>query len=144
MKDTDVHMASSNIVASTSTDPRRYKAHNADEVEAGVGRSLRTTGHETTVPATASTTPEPTRSLAPMRNLYAAAMSYNGYTITDGALRLVVLLNANELGFNAIEIAFMFTMYEVRTLGLVVGGGAIGRARLLNLYGWIIREPALS
>lgn len=51
---------------------------------------------------------------APMRNLYAAALSYNGYTITDGALRLIVLLNAARLGFNAIEIAFMFSMYEVR------------------------------
>lgn len=50
---------------------------------------------------------------APMRNLYTAALSYNGYTITDGALRLIVLLNAARLGFNAIEIAFMFSMYEV-------------------------------
>lgn len=54
------------------------------------------------------------KGLAPMRNLYTAAMSYNGYTITDGALRLIVLLNAARLGFNAIEIAFMFSMYEVR------------------------------
>lgn len=50
---------------------------------------------------------------APMRNLYTAAMSYNGFTITDGALRLIVLLHAADLGFNAIEIAFMFSMYEV-------------------------------
>lgn len=53
---------------------------------------------------------------APMRNLYTASMSYNGYTVTDGALRLIILLHANELGFNAIEIAFMFSMYEVRVL----------------------------
>lgn len=51
---------------------------------------------------------------APMYNMYTAAMSYNGYTITDGALRLIVLLHAADLGFNAIEIAFMFSMYEVR------------------------------
>lgn len=51
---------------------------------------------------------------APMRNLYTAALSYNGYTITDGALRLIVLLHAADLGFNAIEIAFMFSLYEVR------------------------------
>lgn len=51
---------------------------------------------------------------ASMRNLYTAAMSYNGFTITDGALRLVVLLAADDLGFTAIEIAFMFSMYEVR------------------------------
>ena len=34
-----------------------------------------------------------------MRNLYTAAMSYNGYTITDGALRLIVLLHAADLGY---------------------------------------------
>ena len=53
---------------------------------------------------------------APMRNLYTAALSYNGYTITDGALRLIVLLHAADLGFNAIEIAFMFSLYEVSEL----------------------------
>lgn len=50
---------------------------------------------------------------AAMRNLYAAAISYDGFIITDGALRLIVLLHATALGFNAIEIAFMFSMYEV-------------------------------
>lgn len=50
---------------------------------------------------------------APIRNLYAAAMSYNGYTVTDGALRLIVLFNAARLGFSAIEIALMFSLYEV-------------------------------
>lgn len=34
-----------------------------------------------------------------MRNLYTAALSYNGYTITDGALRLIVLLYAADLGY---------------------------------------------
>ena len=45
---------------------------------------------------------EPTavaKSVAPMRNLYTAALSYNGYTITDGALRLIVLLHAADLGY---------------------------------------------
>lgn len=51
---------------------------------------------------------------APMRNMYTAAIAYNGYTITDGALRLIVLFNAARLGFTAIEIAVMFSMYEVR------------------------------
>ncbi len=37
--------------------------------------------------------------VARMRNLYTAALSYNGYTITDGALRLIVLLHAADLGY---------------------------------------------
>ncbi|CAN0284284.1 unnamed protein product, partial [Discosporangium mesarthrocarpum] len=53
------------------------------------------------------------KKVASIRNLYVASMSYNGYTFTDGALRLIVLLNAADLGFNAIEIAFMFTTYEL-------------------------------
>jgi hypothetical protein len=50
---------------------------------------------------------------APMYNLYATSMSYNGYTITDGALRLIILLHADSLGFTPIEIALMFSLYEV-------------------------------
>ncbi|CAM9804462.1 unnamed protein product, partial [Ascophyllum nodosum] len=63
---------------------------------------------------------------APMRNLYTAALSYNGYTITDGALRLIVLLHAADLGFNAIEIAFMFSLYEVAGVFTNLFGGVAG------------------
>jgi hypothetical protein len=52
------------------------------------------------------------RGVAPVRNLYIASTSYVGFTLTDGALRLVVLLYADSLGFNAIEIAVMFSLYE--------------------------------
>ena len=40
--------------------------------------------------------------------------SYIGFTLTDGALRLMVLLHADDLSFDAIEIAIMFSFYEVR------------------------------
>ena len=50
---------------------------------------------------------------AHIRNLYVAASAYDAFTLTDGALRLVVLLYADSLGFSAIEIAVMFTLYEV-------------------------------
>lgn len=40
----------------------------------------------------------PAKAVAPMRNLYTAALSYSGYAITDGALRLIVLLYAADLG----------------------------------------------
>ena len=56
---------------------------------------------------------QPTRQPAPVRNLYVAAMAYDGFTLTDGALRIVVLLHADRLGFNAIQIAIMFSLYEV-------------------------------
>ncbi|CAB1108883.1 unnamed protein product [Ectocarpus sp. CCAP 1310/34] len=77
-----------------------------------------------------ATAPEPSaaaaKQVAPMRNLYTAAMSYNGYTVTDGALRLIVLLHAADLGFNAIEIAFMFSAYEVAGVFTNLFGGVAG------------------
>ena len=39
--------------------------------------------------------------------------SYLLYTITDGAIRMIVLLHAYELGFSAMEVALMFTLYEL-------------------------------
>eukprot|EP00903_Cladosiphon_okamuranus_P007581 g7354.t1 len=73
-----------------------------------------------------SSGPPAVRAVAPMRNLYTAALSYNGYTITDGALRLIVLLHAADLGFNAIEIAFMFSAYEVAGVFTNLFGGVAG------------------
>lgn len=39
--------------------------------------------------------------------------SYLLYTITDGAIRTIVLLHAYQKGFSAMEVAVMFTLYEV-------------------------------
>ncbi|CAM9495030.1 unnamed protein product [Chrysoparadoxa australica] len=66
----------------------------------------------------------------PIYNLYAAAMSYNGFTITDGALRLIVLIHADDLGFTAIEIAFMFSLYELAGVFTNLFGGVAA-----NIYG---------
>ncbi|KAG5186385.1 putative membrane transporter [Tribonema minus] len=63
---------------------------------------------------------------APIRNLYITAMSYNAFTFTDGALRLVVLLHADELGFDAIQIAIMFSLYEVAGVFTNLFGGVAG------------------
>jgi MFS family permease len=41
------------------------------------------------------------------------ATSYLLFTITDGAVRMVVLLHANGLGFSALEVAAMFSLYEL-------------------------------
>jgi MFS family permease len=39
--------------------------------------------------------------------------SYLLYTVTDGAIRMIVLLHAYSKGFTAMEVAIMFTLYEV-------------------------------
>ncbi|CAK9113743.1 rRNA biogenesis protein RRP5 (Ribosomal RNA-processing protein 5) (U3 small nucleolar RNA-associated protein RRP5) (U3 snoRNA-associated protein RRP5), partial [Durusdinium trenchii] len=51
--------------------------------------------------------------VADIKNLYATVFLFNGYTITDGAIRLVVLLNLNALGFTPIQIALTFSLYEL-------------------------------
>lgn len=56
-------------------------------------------------------------------NLYVSSISYSVFTLTDGAARTIVLLHANALGFNAIEIALMFALYELMgVITNVVGG----------------------
>ncbi len=40
------------------------------------------------------------------------SVSYLVFTLTDGALRMVLLLTAYKYGFSAIEIALMFALYE--------------------------------
>jgi len=45
------------------------------------------------------------------------SLSYCLFTVTDGALRMIVLLHAFTKGFDAFEVALMFTLYE--TMGVV-------------------------
>jgi len=61
-----------------------------------------------------------------IHNLYATVYSFNLFTITDGAVRLIVLLHAASLGFTPIQIAFMFTFYELAGVVTNLFGGLIG------------------
>ncbi|MGI0482248.1 organoarsenical effux MFS transporter ArsJ [Geminocystis sp. CENA526] len=74
-----------------------------------------------------------------LRNYALVTSAYWGYTITDGALRMLVLLHFNKLGFTPIEIAFLFLFYEI--FGIVTNflGGWIGSkfGLRLTLYGGI-------
>jgi predicted MFS family arabinose efflux permease len=53
-------------------------------------------------------------------------LAYWGFTLTDGALRMLVLLYFNEIGYSPIQIASLFLFYEV--FGIVTNflGGWIG------------------
>ncbi|MBE9222937.1 organoarsenical effux MFS transporter ArsJ [Cyanobacterium stanieri LEGE 03274] len=74
-----------------------------------------------------------------LRNYCLVTAAYWGYTITDGALRMLVLLHFNKLGYSPIEIAFLFLFYEI--FGVVTNflGGWIGSqfGLRLTLYGGI-------
>lgn len=48
-----------------------------------------------------------------LRPFVIISSSYLLFTITDGAIRMIVLLHAYNKGFSALEVAIMFTLYEL-------------------------------
>lgn len=57
------------------------------------------------------------------RDYATLTLSYWGFTLTDGALRMLVLLHFHALGFNPLDLAFLFLTYEA--MGIVtnlIGG----------------------
>ena len=52
--------------------------------------------------------------------------SYWGFTLTDGALRMLVLLHFHELGYSPVSLAFLFLLYEFCGVLTNLLGGWIG------------------
>lgn len=63
---------------------------------------------------------------ANLKNYALVTLAYWGFTLTDGALRMLVLLYFNDIGYTPIQIASLFLFYEV--FGIVTNflGGWIG------------------
>jgi hypothetical protein len=57
---------------------------------------------------------------------YIISSSYLLYTITDSALRMIVLFELYKRKYNAIEIAIMFSFYELVGVGTNLFGGIVG------------------
>ncbi len=57
---------------------------------------------------------------------------YWAFTLTDGALRMLVLLHFNELGYSAVSIAFLFLLYEAMGVATNLLGGWVGARTGLN------------
>ena len=74
-----------------------------------------------------------------IRNYALVTAAYWGFTITDGALRMLVLLYFHTLGYTPLEVAMLFLFYEI--FGIVTNflGGWIGASFgvKLTLYGGI-------
>ena len=68
--------------------------------------------------------------------------AYWGFTITDGALRMLVVLHFYELGYDAVSIAFLFLFYEF--FGIVTnlfGGWIASRSGVkVTLYGGLVLQ----
>ena len=74
-----------------------------------------------------------------IRNYALVTAAYWGFTVTDGALRMLVLLYFHTLGYSPLEVAMLFLFYEIFGVATNFLGGWIG-ARFgvkLTLYGGI-------
>ena len=70
--------------------------------------------------------------IAPVKQYLCVTLSYWAFTLTDGALRMLVLLFFHGLGYSPIEIASLFLLYEF--FGMVT-----------NLYGgWLATRIGIT
>ncbi len=67
-----------------------------------------------------------------LRQYATVTASYWLFTITDGALRMLVVLHFYNLGFNPLQIAFLFLFYEAFGVITNLFGGFIGAKAGLN------------
>jgi MFS family permease len=80
-----------------------------------------------------------TQNLISIRNYALVTAAYWGFTVTDGALRMLVLLYFHTLGYTPLEVAMLFLFYEIFGIVTNLFGGWLG-ARFgikLTLYGGI-------
>jgi len=61
--------------------------------------------------------------MSAVRNYAIVTTAYFLFTITDGALRMLVLLHFYSLGYTPFTLAFMFLLYETAGIFANVGGG---------------------
>lgn len=57
------------------------------------------------------------------RNYVVVTASYWGFTLTDGALRMLVLLHFYRLGYTPLTLAALFLLYETAGIAANLGGG---------------------
>ena len=58
-----------------------------------------------------------------VRNYLIVTASYWGFTLVDGALRMLVLLHFFRLGYTPFALAFLFLLYEAAGIAANLGGG---------------------
>jgi MFS family permease len=61
--------------------------------------------------------------MSAVRNYAVVTASYWGFTLTDGAIRMLVLLHFYSLGYTPFTLAFLFLLYETAGIFANIGGG---------------------
>ena len=81
-----------------------------------------------------------------LRNYLIVNVGYCAFTITDGAIRMLVLLYFHQLGYSPIEIAMLFLFYEFFGIVTNLVGGWLGSRIGLNMtmhLGMVLQIVAL-
>ena len=68
-----------------------------------------------------------------LRDYSVVTTGYWAFTLTDGALRMLVLLHFHELGYSPASLALLFLLYEFMGILTNLLGGWVGARRGLNL-----------
>ena len=67
-----------------------------------------------------------------LRQYLVVTGSYWGFTLTDGALRMLVVLHFHQLGYTPLQIAMLFVLYEFFGIVTNLFGGYLGARIGLN------------
>ena len=77
------------------------------------------------------------RSLSALQQYAIVTANYWAFTLTDGALRMLVVFHFHQLGYTTLEIAFLFLFYELFGVVTNLYGGWLGARFGLRLTLWI-------
>ena len=77
-----------------------------------------------------------TRALSALQQYGIVTANYWAFTLTDGALRMLVVFHFHELGYSTLEIAFLFLFYEFFGIVTNLYGGWLGARFGLRLTLW--------
>ena len=67
-----------------------------------------------------------------LRTYLVVTGAYWAFTLTDGAIHMLVVLHFHDLGFSPLQIAFLFLFYEI--FGIITNG----------MTGWIASHIGLD
>ncbi len=88
---------------------------------------------QTAAPSNQATSPGAAKAV---RNYAIVTAAYWGFTLTDGALRMLVLLHFYRLGYSPFTLAFLFLLYEAAgILANLVGGWLATRYGITRMLG---------
>ena len=75
--------------------------------------------------------------LSPLQQYGIVTANYWAFTLTDGALRMLVVFHFHQLGYTTLDIAFLFLFYELFGVITNLYGGWIGARYGLRLTLWV-------